>query len=376
MVDNMTAVGAYVFTDRYTRDECINDLQTFAEENSNIEISRNFYRQNSTIPEKDWSYYFGTFSSFKEAAGVNASRQEKKFRSKIVKEASVEEIRKFNRDKLGWEDKYNKLGNDRWIRGICISDVHDEYCDLFYRRMVIECIKDTQPQLIVLNGDIFDNPEMSKHSKRPDDYRPIQRNAWVRNFLKDIRDAAPDAQIEFVEGNHEYRLITYMVDNSPYVMDVLHLRGMDAKTFLGLDEFEINYHSRADFGTMTENDIKNQLKKNYFKFEDKILFHHFPQGKQFGMPGMSGHHHSFQVWSQFNEAYGAYNWYQLGCGATRYVDYHLMMGQKWQNGFMMFIVDRWEKKNTVFSYVDCSNDLCMMNGNVFRRHEDETLYIP
>ena len=380
MIEQMELFGGSVISPdlgyNFSKDECLEALKQLSVENPDKDISRDFFRARTQVPDKIWSYYFGKFTTFKQAAGLVPSRLEKKFLNKQDRESSVDTLRQFNKEKFGWSDLYPKTNSKRFVSILCVSDTHDIYCDPFYRRMSLVAANEIEPDVVVFNGDIFDHPEISRHRKRPDEYQPIQRNKWVRQYFKDMRDASPDAEMNFVEGNHEYRIITYMMDNSPYVMDVLNLHGINAREFLGLDEFEINYYSRSDFGTITEADIQNQLKKNFYKFEDKVLFHHYPQGRQFGMPGCSAHQHVFQTWPMFNEEYGAYNWYQLGCGARRYMDYHLMMGQKWQNGFMIIVVDRENKKNTIFNYVDCSNEICLLNGKLYKRNEEEAIFVP
>jgi hypothetical protein len=363
---------------RLSKEECLAALNDLAAKHPNQPISRDFFRQRTfgNISEKDIAFHFGNFASFKQQAGLSPSRDEKKVLSEKIKECSVEKLREFNKTKWNWNDLYVKSKEGRFHSFLVVCDIHDISCDPFYRRMTIEAAKQIQVDHVVFNGDIYDHPEISTFRQRAIDYKPIERYKWVNSYFKDLRDVVPDAEMNFVEGNHEFRLIKHLVDKSSYVMDILDLQGYDARKFLGLDEFEINYHSRADFGTFSENDIQKEVKRNYYKFRDIVLFHHYPnEGSRFCMPGVSGHHHRFQAWPQFNNEFGSYTWYQSGGGSRRHVDYQVMMGEQWNNGFMIVIVDTENKKNTMFNYVDTTSEFCYLNGVLFKRTETESSFI-
>lgn len=366
---------------RFSKDECIESIIALAEENPIRVITRNFFRANGGIPDKDWEFHFGSFTEFKRAAGLDDStRKSKKIQTIRTKEASVDKLRAENNVRWSWDEQYKSKEEGRFLTFVVASDVHDEMCDPFFRRMFIQAILNRQADKVIYNGDLIDNAEISNYKKRLSDYNPVRRMNWVHEFISDCRDAAKtSAEFILVEGNHEYRLISHLTEHSPYVMDMLDAKGMNARQFFGLDQFHVNYYSRADFGTFTEKDIQNELKRNYYKFRSDagshVLFHHFPQGKDFGMPGCNGHHHKFHALSMKNETYGPYNWYQTGGGTRRHVDYLVNMGEFWQNGFMIVTVDKKNVKNTVFEYVDCTNEICNLDGTIHLRNEDEKVYL-
>ena len=362
--------------DRITSSACLEAIKSLSEKFPYRPISRDLFRQYCHIPEKDIAFHFGNFGAFKQAAGLTPSRDEKKVVSIQTKEVSVERLRTFNEEKWSWNALYTKKNNKRFQSFVVVCDIHDLQCDPFFRRMSIQAAKEMKVDHIVYNGDIFDHPETSTFSKRPMEYKPLERYKWVHDYFKDFKDASPDAEQDFVEGNHEFRLVKHLIDRSPYVMDVLDLHGWDVRKFLGLDQFEINYHSRSDFGTFTDRDIQNEVKRNYFSFNDTVLFHHYPkEGSRYGCPGISGHHHKFQAWPQFNSTYGAYTWYQSGGGCRRYADYQVTAGEQWNNGFFIVIVDTENKKNTIFNYVDTTGEFCYLNGLMHERTEEEKIFL-
>jgi len=358
----------------YTEEEMIQEIQRIAGENPERTISRDFFRTHSEIPEREWARVFATFPQYKRSAGLLPTRTASREIAAYAKHKSVEDLRDYNQVKAGWKESFLKPSSKRNQTFLVGSDMHDEMCDPFYRRLFVEAAKTYKPSKIILNGDIFDAPEVSAYEKRPREFRPRERVLWVSNLLADLRGQVPDAEINLVEGNHEYRLIHHIVDKSPFLLEILDLNGHDIKSLLGLTNYEVNYFSRADLATFTEADIRKEIRKNYYMFKDHVLFHHFPEGRHFGMPGVSGHHHKYQVWSMFNATYGAYNWLQLGAGSRRHVDY--TEAGKWQNGFALVHVDLNNKQNTVFEYIDCTNETCKMNGSEYRRTEKEKLFIP
>lgn len=92
---------------------------------------------------------------------------------------------------------------------------HDEQAHERFQQAVSE----TQPDNIILVGDMVDLPSLSKFS---------QRNEWVgttqsaidtyHNFLAQTRSNAPNARIAVVHGNHEQRMDDYVRRNAAEVL--------------------------------------------------------------------------------------------------------------------------------------------------------------
>jgi hypothetical protein len=337
-------------------------------------ITRDFFRQKTEIPDRIWVGHFGTFPEFKRQTGLLDTRSVSKVMDEKAKSVELDRLLQLGSERKTWSSLYTRpKDSKRFQLFVVSSDVHDDQCDPFYRRMFIQACSDLQPQKIIHNGDLIDNAEVSSYRQRS--YNPISKMKWVHSFLAEIRDASPDSEMNLIEGNHEYRLIAHLTEKSPYVMDMMNFNDIDMMDFLGLKQFEMNYYARADFSPFTTKDIKDQLCRNYYQYEDFVLFHHFPQGAQFGMPGCSGHHHKFKAVEKYNKTYGPYNWFQTGGGSRRHVDYMVTMGEQWSNGFMIVIVDIENKKNTIFDYVDCTGEHCFLNGKLYHREPEERIYL-
>ena len=76
-------------------------------------------------------------------------------------------------------------------------------------------IKAEKPDIVALNGDNADLPEMSKYRLSPAFSLTTQATIdYLTTLCAQIRDAAPYARIIWMEGNHEIRLTNYIIDNA------------------------------------------------------------------------------------------------------------------------------------------------------------------
>lgn len=358
-------------TEAWTKEQCIDCLRKIAEANPDQVISRNFFRVHSPIAESVWSAHFGTFHEFKRAANIILSRHAHLLEKSIAKHASKDRMREMMGQKTGWESAYLRPSTKQFQTVLVGSDMHDKLCDPFYRRLFVETANRVQPEKIVLNGDIFDLTEFGKYTQDPREYDPIGRMLWVHKLLEDLRETAPDAEIIFVEGNHEFRLLRHLTEATPAMVTVLgDFHGMTVPDLLGLSKYEVNYVARMDLAAFNESDIKQQLRKNYSILYDCVLFHHFPDGFNMGLPGANGHHHKHLVRIGFSPTYGPYEWHQLGAGHIRQATY--CAGEKWSNGFLLTHVDTWNKKSQM-EYIDCSHDHCFIGGMFYARTEEERI---
>jgi hypothetical protein len=351
-----------------TKEECVASLRAIVEEHPDKVITRNFFRVNSDFAESAWNKHFGTFQEFKRQAGITLSRHQHRLERDIAKHASTENYMKLNAKKASWAGLYKKPSGKRFKTVLVISDVHDKYCDPFVRRVFMATAKIVQPDVVVLNGDIFDLYEFGKYAQDPREYDVIGRIKWVHDFLKQLRNACPDAEFNLIEGNHEFRLLRHLSEATPALKNILaDLHGFDVPSLLGLTEFEINYVSNSNLATFTERDIKAELSRNYWIGWDCLLAHHFPTGRNMGLPGFNGHHHRHFVWSSYSPIYGSFEWHQLGAAHMRRADY--CNGEQWGNGFLMVHVDVQTKKSQ-FEYVQIG-DHCMVGGTWYERTKAE-----
>lgn len=364
---NVIEVGERV----YHRDELIEDIRELADTNPERRITRDFYRKNSDFPESAWTGLFGTFPEFLRQADLSYSRYQNRVNLRTAQHASVDELRALDGQRRQYARIHEKADSrTRWKTIVAGSDFHDIECDPFFRRVFRETVRVVQPDVVCFGGDIFDLPEFGKYSVDPREWDVVKRITVGREIMAESREAAPDAQIDLIEGNHEARLLKHMVEAAPALRAVLSdFHGMDVAKLFRLHEYEINYHAMCDLHAFTDHQLRKEAyTKNFKLYWNTILAHHFPHGRNMGKPGFNGHHHKHIVWPGYNLQHGSYEWHQMGAGHLRDAPY--CDGAKWSNGFLIAHVDT-HYDNVSFEYVDVGITMAVAAGNFYYRGDDE-----
>jgi hypothetical protein len=352
-----------------SKTEIVTEFKRLTNETGKEIISRNFWRSNANFSEHSVYKYFGTWAEFLKTVGAKPTRHQQKIYNDTAKHAAKDRQNAMNVEKASWAGKYLRDTTGTYQSVLVGSDLHDKLCDAFYRRLFIDTARRVQPEYIILNGDIFDLAEFGKYTNDPREYDVLGSIRWVHGFLADLRAVAPDANIIFVEGNHEFRLLRHLSEASPSMMTLLgDLHGWTVAKLLGLEEFEVNYVAKMDLRAFTESDIKKELRKNYIVLHDALLFEHYPQARNKGYPGSNGHHHKHQVWPGYSPVFDSYEWHQTGGGHRREASY--TAGEKWSNGFLLCHMNI-HSRRTQMEYIDCTYDHCIIGGQLYERTEDE-----
>lgn len=357
------------FKGEMSAEDCIKELRSVAEDYPEKVISRNFFRINGAIAESVWNGHFGTFEEFKRQAKIKLSRAAHAMERKVAIHVSRDTYRRLGDERFGRDEKYIRENKNKYKSILVGSDLHDIECDPFWLRVFIDTAKRIQPDVICLNGDVFDLPEFGRYNVDPRDWDVVGRIRYVHEqILAPLREVCPDTQIDLIEGNHEARLLIHLADATPALKAVLSdLHGLTVPKLLGLDDYQVNYIARADLAATSKHDMQQELGKSYKNYWDCFIGHHFPYGKKMGLPGWNGHHHSHQLWQQFSPIYGAYEWHQLGAGHRREATY--CEGEKWANGFMIANCNI-ETKSTSMDYVQMSDFTVVAGDWYYRTHAE------
>lgn len=356
-------------TAEWTAEQCVEELRRIVNIDLDKVITRNYFRVHSRIAESVWNRHFGTFNEFKRQAGVVLTRQQHVHERAIAKHASVDHYRAMNVERADYAEKYLKPTGGRFKTIVFASDLHDVHIDKFYLRVLLDTIKRIQPDVVSLVGDVLDMAEFGKYNVDPREWDILGAIKFThKEILGPIRLAAPEAQFDMIEGNHEARMLMQLADATPALKCILSdLHGFTVGKLLGLDQFEINYVAKADLAAYTKQERAKEVANNYKVYYDTVLAHHFPHARNMGMPGVNGHHHSHQCWSMFNPVYGAYEWHQMGSGHKRSASY--CEGEKWHNGFAICHIDT-KTRATNFEYVPIT-DHAVVGGKWLTRNPDE-----
>ena len=352
-----------------SKETCLIELRKLAEAEPDRVITRNYFRVNGPLAESDWNRYFGTWAEFKRAAGITLSRHAQQLERHIAKHVAADATRTLSTTRQGREGTYSRPSSKRWQTAAVISDTHGLHCDGFVRRVFMDTLARVQPEIVVLNGDMLDLPEFSRFTRDPRTFDVLGEIRWLHAFLRDVREAAPDAEIRYTEGNHEHRLLRHLAEATPALQTILSdLHGWTVPTLLGLDQFQVNYIAKGDLAAFQVRDSKQQLKKHYTILHDCYLVGHYPELMAMGLPGTNGHHHVHKATPFYSARFGPSTWMQTGCGHRRDASYCL--GEKWSQGFLLAHIDT-QSQRTQQEYVELSHPGAMVGGRFYERTTDE-----
>jgi len=120
-----------------------------------------------------------------------------------------------------------------------INDQHIPYQDIKTNELVFEFIKDFQPDIIDIPGDLIDFWQMSHFDKDPKRKHTLQADIdKAHEYLKTLREIVPNAEIELHAGNHGDRLRKYIWRNAS---ELECLRSLSVEFLMGLDKLNISY---------------------------------------------------------------------------------------------------------------------------------------
>lgn len=351
-------------------EECIDDLRRLNESFENRGVSRNQYRKHGNFSEAKICELFGTFSEFLRVAGLKPTRAQGTLNNQAARAAASDNLQKVWQERLNYGGNYLRDSGKRWQIILGFNDVHDFECDPFWLRTLLDTAKRVQPDIIVSNGDHFDLPEFGKYPNDPRDFQVSKRVEAGNEIFRKLREVAPNAQIDLIEGNHEARIIRYFTECAPPLKAYLYeTHGMDIRKFLKLDENQVNYIAKSTMaGAYTDSHIRQEVNRNFQTYYETVCAHHFPAGERFAMSGWNGHHHSHKVSHHHNAIFGPYEWHQFGAGHRRDATY--TNGEKWSNGFGIIHVDRVSRQCQI-NYVNVGMTMTVVDGVLYTRREDE-----
>lgn len=329
-----------------SKDDCIEDLRQLQEYNPFKHITRNFYRINGKYSDSTWNRFFGTFLEFRRQSGLELSRGQHSLERQIAKHASADIYRDYYKTTvLPYHEKYSSAQRKpgRFKTVLVGSDFHDIEADPFVLSVFIDTAKRVQPDIIVLNGDVFDCLEFGKYTVDPRDIKIKERFEFVRQkIFKPLRDLCPNSQIDMIIGNHEYRILLYMADRSPALKVLLSdIVGLTLSQIFGLDEFKINLVAKLDLEAFSQNERKENLKENFKVYYDTFICCHFKDWV-YGLSGSSGHTHRPELETRANIPMGKLSWTTTGCIAKTRAGYVQGM-DVWTNSFMLAHIDTLKK---------------------------------
>jgi predicted phosphodiesterase len=216
-------------------------------------------------------------------------------------------------------------------RAVVMSDIHVPFHDERAIEVAFALIEDVQPDVVFIAGDLVDFYSVSKYEKDP--VRKLHLSSELeacRLFLEALRKAAGEAEIVYVQGNHEMRLEAFIQDKAPELTGLEELR---FESLLRLEEYGIQYIRG-----------KRNTKTAYVEFGGILIGHFDAIGQQAGdtakrllnkyrQPVVQGHCHRLAM-IPYTHPDGTVYW---GCesGCLADLDPEYVEVPNWQHGMVV-----------------------------------------
>src|SRR5688572_1903740 len=147
--------------------DIIEDFKRVAQTVGHDLITRAQYREHGNFTDHAIRAGFGTFRAARRAAGLEEVRGMQLDRLALARHSDHDAYRLMNIEKGDYADKFRKPKGTRFQTMLVASDIHDEECDPFWRRIFVDTVVRTQPDTVVLGGDVFDLAEFGRYSVDP-----------------------------------------------------------------------------------------------------------------------------------------------------------------------------------------------------------------
>lgn len=125
---------------------------------------------------------------------------------------------------------------------LILPDIQYPYHDALMLKKLISVASDIQPDAILQIGDAIDFPQVSQWSKGNAGEYTADLQEHVTGFRRDVlaplRAVAPDAEITWIEGNHDLRIRDFV---RKYAFPLSVLKALEVPELFALNELAISY---------------------------------------------------------------------------------------------------------------------------------------
>lgn len=137
---------------------------------------------------------------------------------------------------------------------VVLSDQHAPFHSKPMHELTCRYLAEEKPDRIICAGDLLDFPDISRHRTIPGDKYDASVNECLQagyDLLRDYREAAPDAQMQMIPGNHDIRLATKIIDQADKVWNIRaandDVPALSLRRLLHLDHLHIDFIDETDW---------------------------------------------------------------------------------------------------------------------------------
>ena len=229
---------------------------------------------------------------------------------------------------------YDPYPIDRPGVWLVLSDLHLPYHDRATIELAVREAKARKAVGVLLNGDVLDSHEVSRHDKDPTAPRYVSEVETAKQFFAYLRGQfGGRAAVAFKAGNHEERLEAYVVQRAPALFG---LEGLDLPSLLHLKGYGVEW--------VADRRVVHLGKLNV------LHGHEFPGGVSSPVNparglylkarsvALCGHHHRVSSHGDKDIRQRVQQAWSVGCACQLHPKY-LPLNQ-WQHGFALVEVAR------------------------------------
>jgi predicted phosphodiesterase len=220
---------------------------------------------------------------------------------------------------------------DVFERSVFIPDIHAPYIDEDAFGVAVSFIKSFKPSIIFIMGDVIDFYQLSRFNKNPVRMTELQGDIdQAVAALHRIRQAAPQADIQLLRGNHEHRLTKFLWSKAA---ELISLRDLTVERLLDLKQLRIRYIEQGSLmfhGFLVKHGNVVRSRSGYTATGEM---------EKAGISGISGHTHRLsQVYK--NNYSGMTTWVEAGCLCSLNPEYAEGQVVDWQQGLAYGFFER------------------------------------
>ncbi|MEK9721895.1 MAG: hypothetical protein VW405_00240 [Rhodospirillaceae bacterium] len=341
-------------------------------------LSRRRYELFGHYPIEFLDEQFGQFNHAKEVAGLLAQPGTRAKRAARAAASRREHASRYIERRIlpycrSGERLTRELTDIELV--LSISDTHATFLDPFTWQVFLCACRDLQPGVVVLNGDILEGGEISRHPKIPGWSVSLQTEFdFAREMFRQVREVvSSDCDVVWTAGNHGLdRLAMYLTQVAP---ELAGLRSLKFDRLAGIDDLDVTL---AQGGTIASPDGQEQdapgiLLHGFYRIHHGTRLGVSPAAaelKQAGRSGQSGHVHRAQLVHGTSEADRTLSWMCTPMGCTERAGRAYMKGicTGWQKGFGVAFL---YPGGRVRQYpVVTDDDVAIVEGYVYERPKD------
>jgi predicted phosphodiesterase len=273
-----------------------------------------------------WSSIAKDFDGGSEALRSRYRRWKKSERRTMWSDVIRPEVIPFEQTFTLPEVDAQEWNQHQTYRQLVFGDAHIPFHDEAAIATMLELIYDYQPDSLVCLGDTLDAYSLSDFNKDPRRKETLQDEInLTREFLGELRMAAPNARIDLLEGNHEARLRTILwraedAQKALFNLDILR-DNLTWPVLLDLENLGIVWHPSGEVVEIGPEFYAVHGDKS----SDPMLL--------YNVSGISGHSHIFSMNAR-RTLHDQLEWYR--CPTLGTIDPEWKHHPNWQQGLWSF----------------------------------------